>query len=184
MGAREDKGLLGESSGGSSSQSVFPNATFTGQGGSGVPFVIAQSGAAVAVPADTNENTVATISVSANALGANGAIRMRFYLTCTNNANAKTFNVRYSGAAGTIITTRNMASQLSWYFDLVIANTNATDAQQLYGFATTATGSVGPQAGTAAIDTTAATTIVITVTKATAGDTITLVAYTAELLKP
>lgn len=167
------------------SGSTIPSPTFTGTGGSGVPFVIAQSYAAVSGAADTVENTLATITVPANAIGANGSIRLRLAFTNTNNANIKTMRVRFSGAAGTIIVSRDMASAGAWDFDLIMANRNATNSQVTRGYGLNSVGSVGvPTIAASAIDTTAATTLVVTIQKATAGDTVTLEGYTAELIKP
>lgn len=141
---------------------------------------LAKSGAAVSAPADTNENTVATITVPANALGANGFIKYVANLTYTNNANAKTLRVKIGGS---ILSTFNVAGITNSTLTGSIANANATNAQvsNAFNLHDNATGTT-QMAAVAAIDTTSATTITITVQKGTAGDTITLVNFSFEIV--
>lgn len=154
-------------------------------GGSGVPILLAQSAVAVSGAADTNENVVATITVPANAMGANGAIRVRAWFTVTNNANTKTIRGRFSGAAGTVFFTGNAASTTATEIEFVIMNRGATNSQSGYQRGSNASG--GGFAGvnfTASVDTTAVTTVVISIQKGTGTDTVTLEGYIAEYLKP
>lgn len=142
-----------------------------------------KSGAAVTAPADTVENTLATISVPANALGANGFIRFSFSLGVTNNANAKNIRLRYSGAAGTQLMNANAANVSAFMFQGTLSNSNATNAQRTSVHGGNVSGwSLQAQLAQSAIDTTAATTIVITAQKASAGDTVTLIDYLFELI--
>lgn len=142
-------------------------------------YVLAQSSVATAAPADTNENILATISLAANAMGPNGTVRTLVVFTCTNNANAKTIRMRLSGIGGTIFHSQDIASSAGVLFHRIIANRNATNSQVSYLDLAAAS----PSLTTGAIDTTAATTLVITVQKATSGDTVTLESYQSELLK-
>jgi hypothetical protein len=158
--------------------------SITGQ--SGTAYLLAQSYAAIAAPADTNENILVTVTIPANALGANGAIRYTANWSHTNNANNKSLIVRYSGAAGTLYVNRNNASLDNFRVTGHIGNRNATNSQfgDAVGF-TSAGGLAMPGSNvTSAVDTTAATTLIIAVQKATAGDTVTLNSYTVELIKP
>lgn len=147
--------------------------------------VLAKSGAAVSGAADTNENTLATITVPAGALGANGQLRVRAHFTQTNSGNNKTYRFRFSGAAGTVLATTVSGAADFNTFDFAIANQNATNAQRSFGHgaynADTPVVADGTNT-TAAIDTTAQTTLVITGQKASAGETITLQAYTVEIV--
>lgn len=158
------------------------NPTFTGnQIGNAYP--IAQSGAAVSGAADTNENILGTITIPANALGANGILRYWAQFTVNNNANAKTVRARFNGIGGTIFYSASMASAVSNYTGMFyIANRNATNSQ--VGLASNGlTLANGNAVITSAVDTTVATTLVLTVQKGVAGDTMTLEAYGAEIIR-
>jgi hypothetical protein len=152
-------------------------------GVSGVTLVLASSYTAVSGAADTNENILATITIPANTLRAGDSLRVTPSWTVTNNANVKTARVRFSGIGGTIYMTQSLANQTSGASMTVIGI--RTTSSQLGGWAAAAivpsvSGSGLP---TSAADTTAATTIVITAQKATAGDTMTLEGYTVELVR-
>lgn len=142
--------------------------------------VLAQSAVAIVAPADTTEDVLATIAVPANAMGANGRLRISTDWTCTNNANVKTIRLRFSGASGTVIASEALTSNPALSVPVTLANRNATNSQvginQRLGYFGVA------QTATAAIDTTAATTLVITSQKALATDTITLENYSVELI--
>lgn len=132
---------------------------------------------------DTGEEFGPTITVPANALGANGVLRDRHQYTFTNNANVKTVNLRYSGNAGTTFLTNTYASQSFIDAQTVIVNRGVTNSQ--YGYSTQQTGSgAGGQVGrtTSSVDTTGATTIVHSLQKATATDNATLECFVIELL--
>jgi hypothetical protein len=148
--------------------------------------VLAQSWAAASGAADTNENALATITVPPGAMGLNGVLRISTLWTTTNNANAKTLRIRFSGAAGTQYFSQNVASSLATGTIHLIANRGVANSQVGYpaGSAATVYGPSGNGVVTSAVDTAAATTIVISCQKATAGDTITLEGYTVELIKP
>lgn len=143
---------------------------------------LAKSGTAVSAPADTTEDTLATITVPANAIGANGVIKYTLNLALTNNANVKTLRVRFSGAAGTVLGSANLAGEFNVFWQGTIFNANATNAQNADAFYVANPAAAISLHGTSAIDTTAATTIVITGQKATAGDTFTLSNYLFELV--
>lgn len=145
--------------------------------------IAGQSSAAVSCGADTNEDTLATITIPANALGANGRLRITTIWTTTNSGNNKTTRVRYSGASGTqyglnVLTTTATAVEMR-----LIGNRNATNSQ--VGGMPGGTGGWGTSAtavSTSAVDTTAATTVVITGQKASSGEVLTLESYLVELL--
>lgn len=167
--------------GGAYGTAAITGGSITGQ--TGTAYILAQSYAAVDTPADVTEDTLATITVPANALGANGQLRIHLHITCTNNANAKTIRVRYSGGAGTQFYQGSYASIAYGGAVLGIGNRNATNSQTgaTFGVAGVANGNPG---ATAAVDTTASTTLVITGQKGLAGDTLTLAGYTVEIVKP
>lgn len=139
--------------------------------------VLAQSAVAVAHTGDTNETTLATITVPAGAMGANGSATVEALFSYTNSANAKTLRIRFGGtqmvsiAATTTVSTR---------LQIRIHNRNATNSQVSVGFSPGFGSSTGPVI-TAAIDTTAAVNITITGQLASAGETITLESHAAEI---
>lgn len=146
-------------------------------------FIAAKSAVAVTAPADTAENILATITIPANALGANGGLRLKARLTCTNNANVKTIRVRYTGITGTQHYLEAYTSRTQGEFTLYVFNRNATNSQMSsYSGTLSTAGAVVAGGTTSAVDTTAETTLVITATKATGTDTITLEMYSCELL--
>ena len=147
-------------------------------------YVLAHSAAAVSGAADTNENILATITVPANSMGANGMVRIWTLWTVNNDASAKTVRVRFGGIGGTAYFSASIANQVTTHLITLISNRNATNSQ---------VGSPGLAAGfgvstsatiTSAIDTTAETTIVLTAQKADGTDTMTLERYLVELIVP
>ena len=130
-------------------------------------------------------DALVTITVPANALGANGTLRIYTVWTCTNNANAKTSRIRFSGASGSLYHVRDMASSTSWRFWAHFGNAGATNSQKGESWGLSAAGGVTQTIGvTSAVDTTAATTVVISLQKGTAGDTVTLESYSVEIIRP
>lgn len=151
-------------------------------GATGVTSVIGASWTAVVAPADTNENVLATINIPAGTLGTTGGARVYFNISCTNNANVKTVRVRYSGIGGGAYFTRDFASTTGGVGWIELGNRGATNSQigGSRGLTNANSSFVSNVGTTSVVDTTAATTIVITAQKATAGDTVTLEYYIAE----
>src|SRR5688500_6060251 len=77
------------------------------------PYVLAQSAVAASHTGNTTETTLATVTVPANAIGANGRLRVTSLWSHTNSANSKTLRVRFGGAAGTIYTSLTVTTTLS-----------------------------------------------------------------------
>lgn len=151
--------------------------------GSSYPtYILAQSGTAVSGAADTNENTLATITVPANAMGPNGQLRIWTDWTWSNTADDKTARIRFSGASGTIFLTVLGTTSVGLAAITLISNQNNA-AVQRGGITGSGPFAVRTAAAvTAAVDTTAATTIVITGQKETGTDTLTLDRYVVEVL--
>jgi hypothetical protein len=147
-----------------------------GTGTTGLPTLLSASSVAASGAADTNENTLATVAVAGNLLGANGKLRITFLFTVTNSANNKTLRVRFGGTQffGVVLTT-----SASYVFQFEIGNRGATNSQvsgpSSWGANTAAV-------TTGAIDTTASQNLTITGQKASAGETITLEGYTVEVI--
>lgn len=142
--------------------------------------VIGQSNVAVSCGADTTEDTLATITVPANSMGANGRLRITTTWTTTNSANSKTLKVKFGGTSyGTMVITASAATM-----DMrTVGNRNATNSQ--VGSSSGTIGGFGNSSATApitsAIDTTASTTVAITGQKASSGELLTLESYSVEL---
>lgn len=159
------------------------NPTFTGNR-IGVAYPVDQSFAVVTAPADTNEDTLATITIPANAMGPNGMLRIAAMWAYTSSANNKTIRIRYSGAAGTAFFQTTQTTNSGFSATILIGNANATNSQIGYLDSTSTTfGGAVVARPTAAVDTTVATTVVITGAKASAGETMQLVGYCVELVR-
>jgi hypothetical protein len=146
--------------------------------------VLAASAVAVVTPADITEDVLATITVPANAMGANGVLRITTTWSYTNNANTKTVRIRYSGLTGALYVNSTLTTQLTIFAKAIIANRGVTNSQIGYADGVNASGGLIANAATSAADTTASTTIVITGQKAVGTDTLTLESYLVELIIP
>lgn len=154
-----------------------------GANGKYAAYVLGQSAVAVSGAADTNENTLATITVPASAIGPNGTLRIWTQWSHTSSANNKVLRVRFSGAAGSsYLAATNTASTYAVYCTL-ISNRNATNSQVGTAPGNNAISNAGTATGvTSAVDTTAETTVVITGAKALGSETLTLERYLVEVL--
>jgi hypothetical protein len=145
---------------------------------------LAQSSVAVSGGADTNENILATVTISADALGANGCVEIEGMWTGNNDASVKTGRIRFGGIGGTIYATDNIANNVSLVMNRRICNRNATNSQlgsspaDVTGYGSKSTNAFV----TSAVDTTATVDIVFTVQKADSADTMTLEGYRVYLL--
>lgn len=137
---------------------------------------------------DTGEEFGPTITVPANALGPNGLARIWTQWAYTNSAGTKTCRARYSGNAGTTYISAVPTTSLTMAVAAMISNRGATNAQVGAAGGSTATavppfGSVSASAlNTSAVDTTAATTAVLSHQRNTATDNAVLESYLIELL--
>jgi hypothetical protein len=152
-------------------------------GGTRGPFghVLAASGAQIADKGNvTSEQTFVTVTIPANALGANGQVRVWTTWNHTNSANDKTLRVKFGGTNfhGVVSTTTVTTASLAQ-----IQNRNATNSQTA-GTSITGggLGSGATNPVTAAIDTTAAVTLLITGQKETGTETLTLERYLVEVI--
>ena len=143
-------------------------------------YILSSGGVQVSHTGDTNEFTLATITVPANAMGANGAIRVTATWSNNNSATGKTFRIKFggnnyiSGTATTNICTRAQTE---------IHNRNATNSQ-VGGFSAASGFGGSTTLITSAVDTTSAVTILITGQLALLTDTVSLENYLVELIVP
>jgi hypothetical protein len=138
--------------------------------------VLAQSGAAVSGAADTNENTLATITIPAGAMGANGQVIVEAAWEMTSSANNKTFRIKFGGTSyfNLALTTRTLLKT-----QVTIANANSASSQVGHNngeVVQLGTSTAGAKT-TSAVDTTAAVTLLITGQKASGAETLTLLWY-------
>jgi hypothetical protein len=147
--------------------------------------VIGQSAVAQSVTGTTTETTLATITIPAGLMGANGRIEIETLWSFTNSANNKIMRTKFGGTSYSAVTATTRASFRTSAF---VANRNATNSQvggQNGGIGTElgpyGTGTGSPT--TTAIDTTSAVNITLTAQLANTGETITLEAYSVKLFK-
>lgn len=143
--------------------------------------ILAQSSVGVSCGADTSEDTLATVTVPAGAMGANGRLRVTTFWTVTNSGNNKTLRVRFGGVSGTIYMGTTVTTIATSQAQHHICNRNAANSQ--FGSASSGVGP-GSSSGaivTSAVDTSAETTIVIAGQKASSGEVLTLEGYLVEL---
>jgi len=153
--------------------------------------IIGASGASVSCAADTAENTLATITIPAGLMGANGILRVTTLWSWTNSANNKTTRVYFgaagAGTGGTLYMSTLYTTTTGTRDQRQIANRNSASSQVggANGFMTasgwgTTTGAVV----TSTVNTGAASEVVFTGQKASAGETLTLESYLVELIRP
>ena len=145
--------------------------------------VLAQSAVPASVTGTLSETTLATIAIPAGAMGVNGAIRIKSRWTYPNTANVKTLNARINGVlveqkvegSGFQITRTDWSGENRGAMNSQIWDRNNSVGgayEQNATFQTTA------------IDMSVAQNLTLTGTLANTGETITLEAYTVELLNP
>lgn len=144
--------------------------------------LLAKSGTSSSHTGDTAEATLATISIPANTLGANGSLKINAIWSFTNSANGKTFRWRLGGLSGTVIASTTATTIASVWSSILMISANATNAQNIYleqarGTDQLVSGSIV----TTAVDMTATQSLVITGQLALGTETITLLGYTVEV---
>lgn len=155
---------------------------FSGGGGIGLKSTgtLAQSAVAAPVTGTTSETVLATIPIPANSLGVNGTLRITTLWTITSSANNKTLRVKLGGTPFLDIA---MTTTASAHFQTHIRNRGAANSQigfilgSGFPFSTS-----GGSPSTGAVNTATAQNLEITGQLANGTETITLEAYTVELI--
>jgi hypothetical protein len=129
---------------------------------------------------DLTETTLATVTIPANSMGANGLLRVTLLWSFTNSANIKHLITRFDGIAGTIFSHLQPTANARARQQFLIANRGATNLQ-----VGQPVDLIGPGFSTAAlvagaIDTTADRDLVFNAQLANTGETITLEEYLVE----
>lgn len=143
------------------------------------PIVLAQSAVAVSKTGDLVEATLASITIPAGAMGLNGSLRLTTVWSMTNNANIKNVITKWGG---TNIATLPCASMATYREQRQINNRNAANSQVSFVSSFGGWSNSGVAIGTFTKDTTQDQALAIAVQLANAADTITLEAYTLELI--
>lgn len=154
-------------------------ARVTSTGISSVPYILAHSGTIASVTGTLVATTLVTVTIPANAMGANGAIRIVPFWSNNNSANNKTFEIKFGGTtyySATVTTSQNTQAFI------VIRNNNATNSQKGFTGPAFGNGAVATAMLTSSVDTTSAVSLTFVATLANTGDTASLEGYTVELL--
>jgi VCBS repeat-containing protein len=140
--------------------------------------VLARNFGAIASPADTEENLIASVTIPAKSLGYKGVVRIKTIWTTTSSGNNKTLAVKFGATAvvSNIVTTVAGVVQ-----EVEVGVTGATNAQIASSNTFTPAAIINAET-TAAIDTTADVVVGIYATKASGGETATLKGYIVEIL--
>ncbi len=121
--------------------------------------------------AATSVVTLATITIPAGLMGANGKLKIYPLWATTNNANIKTLRAVFGGSVCTTMTSQSVPNNSGL---VIIRNTNSESAQKCSSGLVAGIGASFGSIASITIDTTAATTITITGQLAVGTDTLTL----------
>ena len=119
----------------------------------------------------TSVVTLATITIPAGLLGANGKLKIYPLWATTNNANVKTLRAVFGGSVCTTMTSQSVPNNSGL---VIIRNTNNEAAQKCSSGLVAGIGASSGSIASITIDTTAATTLVISGQLAVGTDTLTL----------
>ena len=158
---------------------TLPNPTVAKSGGNPIAQILAQSGVPSSVTGTTAETTLATIAVPAGAMGTTGSLRIKVLGDVTVNGDAKTLKVYFGG---TLVYTVSLPSVYSVAREINIFNRGSATSQVTEYSGGSGVSTQGGSSTTLTINTALAQNITITGTLGTSTDTITLTAYTVELL--
>lgn len=148
----------------------------------GLWYVIGASGVASPVTGTTSETALATITIPAGAMGANGILRITGLATYTNSVNNKTLRYRFgNGLSGTAFASSVLTTTAATRLTMSIQNRNSASSQ-IGGLANGSLGGTSTANVTGTIDTTSSQTLTISGQLANTGETITLESYIVELL--
>ena len=128
----------------------------------------------LSVPVSTSSTsvvTLATITIPAGLLGANGKLKIYPLWSTTNNANVKTLRAVFSGSVCTTMTSQSVPNNSGL---VIIRNTNNEAAQKCSSGLVAGIGASSGSIAAPTVDTSAATTLVISGQLAVGTDTLTL----------
>ena len=135
------------------------------------PIKIFSLSAPVSLTGSTSVVTLATITIPAGLMGANGKLKIYPLWSTTNNANAKTLRLNFGGAVCSTMVSQSVPNNSGL---LIIRNLNSESAQKTSSGLVAGIGSSFGSIASTTVDTTAATTITLTGQLAVGTDTMTL----------
>ena len=135
------------------------------------PIKVFSLSAPVSLTGSTSVVTLATITIPAGLLGANGKLKIYPLWSTTNNANVKTLRAIFSGSTCTTMTSLSVPNNSGL---VIIRNTNNEAAQKCSSGLVAGIGSSTGSIASTTVDTTATTTLVISGQLAVGTDTLTL----------
>jgi hypothetical protein len=144
--------------------------------------VLAQSAVPIVHTGTLSATILAEVTIPANAMGANGSVRVTAYWSMTNNANSKNLVIRFGGAA-TQMWSAGLSSVAAAGCQVSVHNRGATGSQVMNGGGTSASYGTMPAVVTSSEDTTQAQKIQFVGNLSNVGDTLTLERYTVEVLR-
>jgi len=164
---------------------TLTNATLATRLNKGIYIVGMSAVTGMSVTGTLTETTLATISVPANAMGANGALRITAQWSKTGTAGTLQAKMKFAGTTFHDSGVTGGATVISGRTQVEIHNRNATNSQVAasttqVNFSAQNTAAVV----TSAIDTTSNQDVTLTCQLGNTGDTCVLESYTVELLEP
>lgn len=155
-----------------------------------VPRLLGYGNTILSHTGDTAETVKATVSVPANAMGANGILRIDQIFSNNNSGNNKTFRTRLgtsgNGLTGTIYSSETTTTNIGGRRHIEIVNRNATNSQigANQGATPSGWGATASANQTSSLDATAVIDIAMTVQLANGGDTGSYESYRVTLTRP
>lgn len=142
---------------------------------------IYSSATPVSLTGTASETTLATITIPAGSIGANGKVIVTTLWSCigTNTKNAR---VRMGGASGTVYSNPAITTQTAGRMATEISNKNSQTSQIGNGVSASGLGFGTFTTVTSSVDTSAATSIVVTGQLTNTGETITLEGYSVQII--
>jgi hypothetical protein len=134
-----------------------------------------QSAVAASVTGTTSETTLASVTIPAGAMGANGQIEIVEFWSHTNSANNKILKTKFGGQSIMAVTNTTTATQQTYHR---VGNRNNASSQVVFGpFSTGGSGNTSNAVTTLAVNTGSDVVIDFTGQLANTGETITLESY-------
>jgi hypothetical protein len=158
----------------------LPNPTVATVGGLPVPRIAAQSAVSTALTGSTSETTLATISIAAGAVPANGLMRISALFSNTESANNKTVRFRLGGTQLLDATNTSSTSQAAWYMSEIYFPSTSSQVAMSTG----APGVSSAAVATGTINMANAESLTITGQLSSSSDTLTLLGYSVEIIAP
>jgi hypothetical protein len=143
-------------------------------------YTIASGGAKVSLTGSTTLTTLATVTIPANALLANGRIEIFIDGSASGSGGTRTFSVALGGSSLAWAGLSSSSTVLNGFMS--IANRNATNAQRWTAFGSTGNNNFSNVSTTSALDTTGALTLLIQGQLGSSADTMNLESYRVMLL--